>query len=47
MMHKRRGTIQVLEEVKEMGGVRIRRKEDIGSGDGFHDRSARNYFLFS
>lgn len=41
-----KGTIQVL-EVKEMGRVRIRRKEDIGLGDRFDDRSARKYFLFA
>lgn len=47
MMQKRKGTIQVLEEAKEMGRVRIRRKEDIGLGDRFYDRSARRYFLFA
>lgn len=40
MLQKKKGTIQVLEEAKEMGRVRIRREEGIGSGDRFDDRSA-------
>lgn len=47
MMQKKEGTIQVLEEAKEMGGVRIRREEGIGSGDRFDDRSAWKCFLFT
>ena len=47
MMQKKEGTIQVLEEAKEMGGVKIRRKEDIGSADRFDDKSAQKYFLFA
>lgn len=47
MLQKKEGTIQVLEEAKEMGGVRIRREEGIGSLDRFDDRSARKCFLFT